>query len=216
MRGRITYANVAATLAVVLSMSGGALTAKHFLIESTKQINPKVRKALKGKTGPVGPAGAPGTPGAQGTPGTPGREGQKGEPGPSETYEAALSKNTPMTSSGTHRTVTLSGLAPGTYAVYGKATVLPGETNQATFGCYLRAEGDEDASWNPLSTLFKYYVSVSTELTHTFSGAGTVTMSCVSNGDKWQLVTFAEGEEAGTRIVAIRVGSQHKSVVEAS
>ena len=94
--------------------------------------------------------------------------------------------------------------------------MFPGQTNVAIFGCYLHAEGEEDASWNPLSMASRYYVSVSTELTHTFSGTGTVTMSCVANGDKWQLVTFAEGEEAGTRIVAIRVGSQHKSLVEAS
>jgi hypothetical protein len=36
-------------------MSGGALAAKRYLINSTKQINPKVLKALKGNVGPWGP-----------------------------------------------------------------------------------------------------------------------------------------------------------------
>jgi hypothetical protein len=48
---RITYANVAATLALVFSMSGGALAATHYLINSTKQISPKVLKKLKGPRG---------------------------------------------------------------------------------------------------------------------------------------------------------------------
>jgi cytoskeletal protein RodZ len=46
MRRRLNYANVTATLALFFAMSGGALAAKHYLINSTKQINPKVLKAL--------------------------------------------------------------------------------------------------------------------------------------------------------------------------
>ena len=64
----MTYANVAATLALVFAMSGGALAASHYLITSTSQISPKVLKELKkagasGATGPrapQGPAGATG------------------------------------------------------------------------------------------------------------------------------------------------------------
>jgi hypothetical protein len=60
---RLTYANVVATLALVFAMGGSAVAAKHYLVNSTKQINPKVLKKLKGhngqngKTGPTGPAG---------------------------------------------------------------------------------------------------------------------------------------------------------------
>jgi hypothetical protein len=75
MRRRISYANVAATLALVFSMSGGALAASHYLISSTKQISPKVLKALKGKNGTPG---APGKEGGTGKEGTPGKEGVKG------------------------------------------------------------------------------------------------------------------------------------------
>ena len=56
MRKHLTYANVAATLALVFAMTGGALAAKHYLINSTKQINPKVLKKLRGKAGPRGAA----------------------------------------------------------------------------------------------------------------------------------------------------------------
>jgi hypothetical protein len=75
MRRRITYANVAATLALVLSMSGGALAAHHYLISSTKQISPKVLKKLKGKTGKTGKTGATGKEGPAGKEGAAGKEG---------------------------------------------------------------------------------------------------------------------------------------------
>ncbi len=85
---RFTYANVAATLALVFSMTGGALAASHYLVNSTKQINPKVLKALKGAKGPkgaigaagaAGPAGAAGSPGAAGATGATGRQGTAGQ-----------------------------------------------------------------------------------------------------------------------------------------
>jgi hypothetical protein len=46
MRRHLTYANVTATLALVLAMSGGAFAAKHYLVNSTKQIDPKVLDSL--------------------------------------------------------------------------------------------------------------------------------------------------------------------------
>jgi hypothetical protein len=83
----MSYANVAATLALLFSMSGGALAAKHYLINSTKQINPKVLKALRGSKGAAGPAGAKGASGpsgatgAKGETGIPGARGERGAPG---------------------------------------------------------------------------------------------------------------------------------------
>jgi hypothetical protein len=85
LRKHLSYANIVATLALLFAMSGGALAAKHYLVNSTKQINPKVLKKLKGntgKTGLAGPQGAAGLQGAKGTEGTKGAEGPKGEPGP--------------------------------------------------------------------------------------------------------------------------------------
>lgn len=85
MRKRLTYANVAATLALVFAMSGGALAAKHYLITSTKQISPKVLKKLKGKTGKTGVTGKEG---AQGKEGVAGKNGVNGGRGPSNGYQA--------------------------------------------------------------------------------------------------------------------------------
>jgi hypothetical protein len=48
LRARITYANVAATLALVLSMSGGALAAQRYLITSTSQVSPAVLAKIAG------------------------------------------------------------------------------------------------------------------------------------------------------------------------
>jgi hypothetical protein len=79
MRRRLSYANVAATLALVFAMSGGAVAANHYLINSTKQINPKVLKKLKGRTGAIGATGLPGAPGA---PGAASKEGAQGKEGP--------------------------------------------------------------------------------------------------------------------------------------
>jgi len=72
IRRHLSYANVAATLALVFAMSGGALAASRYLVNSTKQINPKVLKKLRGKTGPRGATGTAGPAGATGAAGTPG------------------------------------------------------------------------------------------------------------------------------------------------
>jgi len=84
LRPKFTYANVAATLALVFSMSGGALAAGHYLINSKKQINPRVLKALQGAKGPkgaTGAAGAGGPTGAAGATGVTGLEGKRGSEG---------------------------------------------------------------------------------------------------------------------------------------
>ncbi len=63
-RPRLTYANVLATLALVLSMSGGALAAKRFLITSRGQISPRVHNGPRGTRGPAGPTERPEAAGA--------------------------------------------------------------------------------------------------------------------------------------------------------
>jgi hypothetical protein len=83
MRKRITYANVAATMALVFSMSGGALAAKHYLVSSTKQISPKVLKKLKGNTGKTGLTGKEGPTGKEGSAG---KTGETGAPGTAVAY----------------------------------------------------------------------------------------------------------------------------------
>jgi hypothetical protein len=81
MRTRITYANVAATLALVFSMSGGALAASHYMINSTTQINPKVLKKLRADPGAQGPTGTVGPQGQEGVRGSTGSDGARGPTG---------------------------------------------------------------------------------------------------------------------------------------
>ena len=81
IRKRMTYANVAMTLALVFAMSGGAYAAGRYLITSTKQIKPSVLKQLQGKAGPAGPAGAQGIAGGVGPQGPAGVKGENGTNG---------------------------------------------------------------------------------------------------------------------------------------
>jgi hypothetical protein len=93
IRRRFTFANVVMTLALVFAMAGGAYAAKKYVITSTKQISPKVLKALQGKTGSAGPAGVNGALGKEGAPGKEGAAGKEGSPGePGKAGESVISK----------------------------------------------------------------------------------------------------------------------------
>jgi hypothetical protein len=78
IRRHLSYANVVATMALVLAMGGSALAANHYLISSTKQIKPSVLKKLKGAKGAAGKSGPQGVPGATGTAGPQGKAGAAG------------------------------------------------------------------------------------------------------------------------------------------
>lgn len=77
-RRRLSYANVVATMALVFAMGGSAMAAKHYVINSTKQINPKVLKKLHGAAGKKGSTGASGPAGPAGAVGPGGKEGPAG------------------------------------------------------------------------------------------------------------------------------------------
>src|ERR1700723_272580 len=82
IRRRLTFANVAMTLALVFAMSGGAYAAGRYVITSTKQISPKVLKSLQGKAGKPGANGAAGPQGPAGAGGAVGPAGPAGPTGP--------------------------------------------------------------------------------------------------------------------------------------
>jgi hypothetical protein len=118
MHRRLTYSNVAATLALVFAMSGSALAASHYLINSTKQINPKVLKKLRGTRGPAGAAGqrgATGALGATGKEGTPGKEGPAGASASASiaTAFAQLTPASPIPVEGETETVVLNTKTSG-------------------------------------------------------------------------------------------------------
>jgi hypothetical protein len=84
---RLSYANVAATVALFVALSGGtalaAHVAKHYLISSKGQIKPSVLKKLHGRRGAPGANGAVGAVGAIGATGGVGSTGPAGSTGPS-------------------------------------------------------------------------------------------------------------------------------------
>jgi hypothetical protein len=88
---RTSYANVAATLALVLAIGGGtAVAASSYLITSTHQIKPSVLKSLRGPRGFRGFKGANGTNGANGANGAKGSTGATGATGANLTAQTAL------------------------------------------------------------------------------------------------------------------------------
>ena len=82
MRRRHRYANVTATLALLIALSGTAIAASRYIITSTNQIKPSVLKKLKGAAGAAGLAGTDGRNGTNGTNGSNGANGANGATGP--------------------------------------------------------------------------------------------------------------------------------------
>jgi hypothetical protein len=139
MRRHLNYANVVATFALVFAMSGGALAAKHYLINSTKQINPKILKALKGNAGKPGPAGTPGAAGKEGPAGkegAKGNQGLEGPRGPSDAYEASSPESTSVTTQPKELSVKLPA---GSYDITGVTQLQNFDsTHTATVRCDLK------------------------------------------------------------------------------
>jgi hypothetical protein len=142
---RISYANVTATLALFFAITGGALAARHYLVNSTNQINPKVLKQLRGQngksvTGPQGLKGDPGPAGPKGEPGAPGakgEKGEKGEPGPSHAYSAIAHGSTNATAT----------VPPGDYVVNGRGWLAVEQQAQPGLGqCLIIANGSPEDS----------------------------------------------------------------------
>ena len=141
MRRHLSYANVTATLALVFAMTGGAIAAKHYLINSTKQINPKVLKKLKGNAGPRGATGSPGGPGVAGKEGPAGKQGSEGKPAPA--LEGATGADTQFPeAAGAAEVVISADLKPGTYTLL--ASTAPENTSATpkTAECVFRDEND--------------------------------------------------------------------------
>lgn len=152
MGRRLSYANVVATLALVFAMSGGALAASHYLINSTKQINPKVLKKLKGNVGNsgtpgangvAGATGATGAPGATGTAGKEGKEGKEGAQGPSTAFSTVSGTDILNFPSSANEVLTVSSLSlpAGNFNVLGKVVANNNAAAETQVRCELLLGG---------------------------------------------------------------------------
>lgn len=176
-RRRFGYAEVAATLALVLSMGGGAMAAQHYLISSTKQISPKVLKKLQGARGATGATGAVGATGGLGQQGSTGATGPAGI-GPA--FGAFNDGPVLFPNTNAVSVATLSSLPAGSYAITAKADVLDSGSGSQLI-CVLAAESDNDTDY--IATAATQLRSVATfQLLHTFSAAGgSVQLQCAAD-----------------------------------
>jgi hypothetical protein len=161
IRKRLTYSNVAVTLALVFAMSGGAYAAGKYLITSTKQIKPSVLKQLRGNTGPAGkeglvgkegPAGKEGLKGANGSNGTNGEKGAPGANGKS-VVAGAEPKGANCANGGSNFEV--EGSATKHYACNGETgfteTLPAGKTETGEWSLTMVAKGAEELSFAVVS-----------------------------------------------------------------
>jgi Collagen triple helix repeat (20 copies) len=139
VRKRITYGNVVLSLILIFAMSGGAYAAGKYLITSTKQISPKVLKALKGIAGPRGLQGTPGAAGPVGKEGPPGKEGPVGKEGPAG-KEGPVGKEGPAGEKGQEGTPWTAG-----------GTLPTGSTETGTWVIHDTASGPEETQGTAVS-----------------------------------------------------------------
>jgi hypothetical protein len=193
MRKRLTYANVVATLALVFAMSGGALAASHYLVNSTKQINPKVLKKLKGATGNAGATGAAGKDGAPGKEGAPGVEGKTG---PSEAIMAQSAAGITFTEAAEE--LLHVSLNPGSYTASATTTAASTKNGPEAAECNLRVGSTVlGKASTELATGLKGSLALSGAFT--IAAGGELKLLCKASGD---LGTF----ETPT-LIATKVGS---------
>ncbi|HEY6399040.1 MAG TPA: hypothetical protein VIX82_16450 [Solirubrobacteraceae bacterium] len=203
-RVRLTCANVVATLALVLAMSGGAIAATHYLITSTHQISPRVLRALRGRQGSRG------------------QQGVHGQAGQGPAYAVANTTGyrlTDPTDGNLHAIATLNIPAAGDYVATAKVrTYLAGGSNMGRSICDLTAhttagsgsdDTDESTSWVSISDNSGEQ-TMPLEVAHHFSGSGTIVLYCEQNG------LFSGGAIMGwanARIIATQVSSLSNTAV---
>jgi len=201
-----------AVLALVFSMAGGALAAKHYVITSTKQIKPSVRKALKGrrgKRGPVGPQGAKGEKGDKGDTGPQGSQGPQGNEGPrgpSNGYEA-FKDSIGLLSTSSLATIGSLAVPAGSYLVSAKLMIANEGTARAKTTCELfnDLDGNKDRSevtTEPIeSTSYFGRAMVTLQAASSFSASTHWRVRCIAE------LGTAEIRASWLKIQAIQVGS---------
>jgi hypothetical protein len=200
LRRHLTYANVAATLALFLALGGAAYAATQLPRNSVGtaqlrkeavtagKIAKKTRKQLQGATGPAGPqgqqgktgkTGAKGAAGAKGAQGIQGPRGANGSDGTGPAFEVVTAG--PKSTEGEGQILSLP-LGAGAYVITADVMGHNGtgvESEPLPIACTLHAESEQSGEMT--ATIADGDTqSISVSLTHTFGSAGTVTLVCHS------------------------------------
>ena len=205
------YANVTATMALVVALGGSAYAANTIRSSDIKNGEVKrvdlannavtsgkvrngtlLRKDFKSGQIPAGPRGATGATGAS---------GPKGDTGPSDAFQAFRNSISPpvLPDAATTTLVTLP-LPAGKYVVLGKLDFDGG----GTVTCRLRAGGDSDRMLSTATGIGGFHCNM--QLVHEFAAPGSAILEIDTPA--------ASGVRGGdAKVTAIRVGSLSNTAV---
>lgn len=193
LRRHLTYANVAATLALFIALGGGAYAATQLPRNSVDtaqlkreavtagKIAKKTRAQLRGNRGPAGPEGPQGktgkqgprgATGARGAQGPRGEKGERGEPGTGPAFEVF---GTAKPIAPTAAPVLAENLGVGAYVV--SANVVVVAAAESTVTCTLDGGGEAVATLGPTETTI-----LSLSVARSLSAAGPATLTCSASG----------------------------------
>ncbi len=214
LRRHLTYANVAATLALFLALGGAAYAATQLPKNSvgTKQlkkgavtaakINKKTRNALRGPQGPAGPQGKTGKTGkaaAKGATGAQGKTGLTGADGTGPAFEVFTSGKTVTTAASAVVSGTLSA---GAYVVNANV-FLESAGKLTTVTCSLNVGGVVAEAAGVVGANPKEAITLPLSVTRTLGGASTDVVTC-SASTETASVKYAN-------VIATQVKSQSRA-----
>ncbi|HSS37862.1 MAG TPA: hypothetical protein VLT58_03740 [Polyangia bacterium] len=192
-RRHLTYANVAATLALFLALGGAAYAATQLPKNSvgTKQlkagavtaakINKKTRNKLRGAQGPAGPQGKTGKTGKTGPKGATGAQGKTGAAGADGTGPAFETFTAGKSFGALPTVVVATTLGARAYAVNADVALETAKAG-AIVTCTLNVGGVISEAVGSIANLAP--VTLPLSLTRTLGGAGTATVTCSSTGEE--------------------------------
>lgn len=189
LRRHLTYANVAATLALFLALGGAAYAATRLPRNSvgTAQLKAgavtagkiarKTRNQLRGDRGPQGPQGKVGKTGKVGPKGAAGAAGTRGATGADGTGPAFEVFATGKAVSEAGSAIAAENLGAGAYVISADVTVESTLTTPTEVSCELNG-GGEASGWveNEKPT------TLSLSVTRTLGSAGNATLTCAAAG----------------------------------
>jgi hypothetical protein len=184
LRRHLTYANVAASLALFLALGGAAYAATQLPANSVGtgqlkreavtagKIAQKTRKQLRGDRGPTGPQGPQGKTGKTGAKGAAGAKGATGTPGADGTgpaFEVVTGAAKPVVAGGS--AILAQNLGAGAYVV--SANVVLEGTAASVVTCSLNGGGEAQGTVEAGKP-----TTISLSVVRNLAAAGNATLSC--------------------------------------